>query len=64
LEKDGDVISAENDTIPMSPIVAGDVNGDHVIDVLDAVAIQKHWGTKERRVLKNEMGNSLKITRN
>ncbi|UOY92572.1 S8 family serine peptidase [Ectobacillus sp. JY-23] len=28
--------------------MGGDVNGDHVIDIMDAIAIQHAWGTSER----------------
>lgn len=27
---------------------AGDVNGDQVIDILDAVFMETHWGTNKR----------------
>ncbi|WP_129688209.1 S8 family serine peptidase [Gottfriedia acidiceleris] len=30
------------------PIVAGDVNKDNVIDILDAIYIQTYWGTNKR----------------
>ncbi|MGD6959485.1 S8 family serine peptidase [Rossellomorea aquimaris] len=29
-------------------VMGGDVNNDNVIDIKDAVAIQKHWGSNER----------------
>ncbi len=46
--KDGNTIFAEADKVPMVAMTAGDVNGDDVIDVLDALAIQTHGGTNER----------------
>ncbi len=46
--KDGDVIRAENDAVPVNPAIAGDVNGDDVIDVMDALYIQTYAGTNKR----------------
>ncbi|MED3893290.1 S8 family serine peptidase [Peribacillus frigoritolerans] len=38
----------QNRWIPALDITAGDVNQDHVIDVLDAIEIQNAWKTKKR----------------
>ncbi|WP_078379811.1 S8 family serine peptidase [Sutcliffiella halmapala] len=35
-------------TIPSHDIIAGDVNGDGVIDIYDALEIKEHWGSDNR----------------
>ncbi|TCP30995.1 Fn3 domain-containing protein [Scopulibacillus darangshiensis] len=35
-------------TVDVRPSYAGDVNGDEVIDIRDAIAIEKYWGKNDR----------------
>ena len=54
--EDGIVIN-QNLLLPYHPAIAGDVNKDDVIDVLDALYIQTHWGTNKREADINYDGN-------
>lgn len=45
--RDG-VLYGKFQSIPMIDLVAGDINQDNVIDVLDAIAIQNAWNTHDR----------------
>ncbi|QKE76006.1 S8 family serine peptidase (plasmid) [Arthrobacter citreus] len=44
---DGDLAGAQK-LVEMDKNSAGDVNGDNVIDVMDAIYIQTYWGTNKR----------------
>ncbi|UOY91996.1 S8 family serine peptidase [Ectobacillus sp. JY-23] len=44
----GNVIRGQNDIKGNSVMIAGDVNGDQVIDIMDAVYMQTYWGTNHR----------------
>ncbi|MFB7141541.1 S8 family serine peptidase [Gottfriedia sp. NPDC056225] len=41
-------VYAKNQYITAPDLIAGDVNQDQVIDILDALAIQTYWGTNKR----------------
>ncbi|WP_286163864.1 dockerin type I domain-containing protein [Bacillus sp. AFS088145] len=45
--EDGKVTN-QNLFLQLNPAVAGDVNKDDVIDVMDAMYIQTYWGTNKR----------------
>ncbi|WP_420488257.1 hypothetical protein [Gottfriedia acidiceleris] len=45
--EDGKVIN-QNFFYKLNPAIAGDVNKDDVIDVMDAIFIQTYWGTNKR----------------
>ncbi|XZF76991.1 dockerin type I domain-containing protein [Bacillus sp. AL-1R] len=55
--KDGKTIRGEKDSLPTRPLTAGDVNGDNVIDIMDALAIQTYWETNKRSADINFDGN-------
>ncbi|WP_052504519.1 S8 family serine peptidase [Rossellomorea aquimaris] len=44
----GDKIRGEFDTEGFPQMIAGDVNGDQVIDIMDAIYVQTYWGTDHR----------------
>jgi uncharacterized repeat protein (TIGR01451 family) len=44
----GEKIRGEFDTEGFPQMIAGDVNGDQVIDIMDAIYMQSHWGTDHR----------------
>ncbi|WRP07291.1 S8 family serine peptidase [Rossellomorea aquimaris] len=44
----GDKIRGEFDTEGFPQMIAGDVNGDQVIDIMDAIYMQTYWGTNHR----------------
>ncbi|UAL46432.1 S8 family serine peptidase [Sutcliffiella horikoshii] len=41
-------VTSQRKYLPYKTAIAGDVNKDDVIDVMDAVYIQTHWGTNKR----------------
>jgi hypothetical protein len=45
---DGEKVINQNKYFQHKPAIGGDVNKDNVIDVMDAVYIQTHWGTNKR----------------
>ncbi|MBO9129212.1 S8 family serine peptidase [Bacillus sp. 165] len=46
--KVGDMLSGKYALLRDAYLIAGDVNKDNVIDVMDALAIQEKWGTSDR----------------
>jgi Dockerin type I domain len=48
IKQDGKSIRGERDSLSTRLLIAGDVNGDNVIDIMDALAIQTYWETNKR----------------
>ncbi|MGM0838055.1 MAG: S8 family serine peptidase [Bacillota bacterium] len=48
LEDDGKIAAHWNPEVNVGAAIPGDVNKDEVIDVLDAIYLEQHWGTNER----------------
>ncbi|MDM5188860.1 S8 family serine peptidase [Bacillus sp. DX4.1] len=47
-KQDGETIRGENDMKASTALVAGDVNGDQVIDIMDVVFMEENWKTNKR----------------
>jgi subtilisin family serine protease len=47
-KQEGETIRGESDIKLFGFMAAGDINGDQVIDIMDAVFMKQHWGTNTR----------------
>ncbi|KZE64317.1 hypothetical protein AWM68_14620 [Fictibacillus phosphorivorans] len=47
-DDDGELIGHWNPEVNMGRATPGDVTKDHVIDILDAIQLERDWGTSER----------------